>query len=1139
MTDGIIGTPNADTLAGTEADDIMVGGGDNDVIDGGAGNDSIRGDGDSDGGSVEIRDFIVNGSFEQVADGSGNPTMVSTYNSNHDDVHDRSEVGFYEVVPGWQTSGDNIEIHGDQTGISNSPAALDGHFKLEIDGGGTDPFFNNSNVFQNIDGMLEGETYQLNFNLLNRECDPGDVVKVYFGGEKIAVIEQTAAEWCEYGYEVTGGAGDGSDQLEFRIWTYDEHAIFIDSVSLVGPANVAVEDVPGDDVIAGGLGDDTIDGEAGNDSIDGGEGADLIDGGAGNDTLAGGAGGAGEGPGGEEVCAENGVAGFEAGGVSRSALDVDGSPAVVTDTSQGIGVAGGNPVGDQINHTSDGQTQTLIVDLGQAVDSATLTVTRMFPDEGTGGEAGQWRALDVDGNEVATGTFGPDDVITDHELGDIPAVGRFTIDGIGEFATIELSALPYADGDVEGATDSSDYFLHSIKFTTATVADDCGDGDSDTIHGGIGDDEINGNGGDDVLSGDAGDDLIAGGAGNDSIDGGTGDDTIFGDGGSAATGGVQEIVIPQGENGLHDVAGRDSVTLTMDFLGGSAGFNNSFGFYLADESGNPVSGEIVKADVKTSDAAEGADVLSFTLNAAQLGGAAQLGMFLIPNGGSLNPGLADGDTVTFADNGNGELQALVDGVPVVAESSHGPVFFSDTSLNGDTLDHEVDNELGGNSNWEDLENGGDNDFNDVNWQIDVTTTEFCETGHDDTINGGEGNDEISGNEGDDSLTGDSGCDTLLGGEGNDILAGNFGSDVMDGGDGIDTADYAAAQGTVLASLNHGIAEKDGDGWIDSLENIENLTGSDHNDSLLGDDGANVILGGDGNDTIDGFGGEDTLDGGAGDNTVSFASADGGVLIALQNELALDANGLDIALTGFNSAIGSDFDDRITGNDGENTLIGGGGNDDVRGNDGADLIFGDGVTRSHGDTDTLIVHAHGSPLDGVFPIMEVSVGGVVVGTAQVTQSLSPYDFDISGLTEAERAGEVKISFLNDATDGGDCDNSFGPDGNEDRNLFVEAIEFNGAMTDAAAGELSFEPDRFVSYQSGGANFDVEDIKEEINDSGDNRPNGGNVYTGFVVFTGLPAIVPFDGSNSDFITGNNGNDTTVRRLRCRHGVRRPGR
>ncbi len=653
MTDGIIGTPNADTLAGTEADDIMVGGGDNDVIDGGAGNDSIRGDGDSDGGSVEIRDFIVNGSFEQVADGSGNPTMVSTYNSNHDDVHDRSEVGFYEVVPGWQTSGDNIEIHGDQTGISNSPAALDGHFKLEIDGGGTDPFFNNSNVFQNIDGMLEGETYQLNFNLLNRECDPGDVVKVYFGGEKIAVIEQTAAEWCEYGYEVTGGAGDGSDQLEFRIWTYDEHAIFIDSVSLVGPANVAVEDVPGDDVIAGGLGDDTIDGEAGNDSIDGGEGADLIDGGAGNDTLSGGADGAGEGSGGEEVCAENGVTGFEAVGVSLSALDFDGSPAVVTDTSQGIGVAGGNPVGDQINHTSDGQTQTLIVDLGQAVDSATLTVTRMFPDEGTGGEAGQWRALDVDGNEVATGTFGPDDVITDHELGDIPAVGRFTIDGIGEFATIELSALPYADGDVEGATDSSDYFLHSIKFTTATVADDCGDGDSDTIHGGIGDDEINGNGGDDVLSGDAGDDLIAGGAGNDSIDGGTGDDTIFGDGGSAATGGVQEIVIPQGENGLHDVAGRDSVTLTMDFLGGSAGFNNSFGFYLADESGNPVSGEIVKADVKTSDAAEGADVLSFTLNAAQLGGAAQLGMFLIPNGGSLNPGLADGDAVTFADNGNG------------------------------------------------------------------------------------------------------------------------------------------------------------------------------------------------------------------------------------------------------------------------------------------------------------------------------------------------------------------------------------------------------------------------------------------------------------------------------------------------------
>lgn len=1312
MTDGIIGTPDADTLAGTEADDIIVGGGDNDTIDGGAGNDSIRGDGDSDGGTVEIRDFIVNGSFEDVADGSGNPTMLSTFNSNGDDVHDRTEVGFYEAVPGWQTSGDNIEIHGDWTGIDNSPAALDGNFKLEIDGGGTDPFFNNKNIFQDVKGLLGGESYTLNFSLLNRDGDYGDVVKVYFGGEKIATIEQTSTDWCEYEFEVAGGAGDGCDQLEFRIWTYDEHAIFIDSVSLVGPANVVVEDVPGDDVIAGGAGEDTIDGEEGDDFVDGGEGADLIDGGEGNDTLNGGADGEGAGSGGgEEFCAENGIAGFDAVGVSLSGTDFDGSPATVTDTSHGIGVAGGSPVGDQINHSSSGESQTLTADFGQSVDSATVTVTHFFPDEGNGGETGQWRALDAGGVEVATGTFGPEDVITDHDLGDIPAVGRFTIDGIGEFASIELSALPYADGDDVDGSDSSDYFLYSIKFTTPVVADDCGDGDSDTIHGGLGDDEINGNGGDDALFGDDGNDLIDGGAGNDVIDGGAGNDTITGDSGTSSEG-VEEIAIPQGEIGLYDVAGRDSITLTMDFLGGEASFNNSFGFYLADESGTPISGEVVKADVKTSDAGEGVDVLTFTLNAAQLGGAAQLGLFLIPNGGSLNADLADGDAVTFADNGHGELQALVDGTPVVAEGGHGPVFFSDASLNGDGVDHESDSELAGNSNWEDLENGGDNDFDDVNWQVDVTTTEVCETGHDDTINGGagddviagnegedliagdggsdlisggdgndtiigddgseltcdpvelpvfghaisnvvlyladgegavsvtkikledfpegndeihdpnelpiaafvesefpgsslvaisikagsnsdpdlgpgegelfildgsfseadlplpdsadselsfsvlegfsggltnqtgtdthgndtisggagddlangnRGNDEISGDAGNDTLSGDLGCDTLLGGEGDDILAGNAGADVMDGGAGIDTADYSAAQGTVLVSLNDGIAEKDGDGWIDSLANIENLTGSDHNDSLLGDGGDNVILGGDGDDTIDGFGGADTMDGGAGNNTVSFQSAEGGVLIALQNNLAQDADGLDIALTGFNSAIGSDFDDRITGNDAENTLIGGGGNDDIRGNDGADLMYGDGVTQSFGDTDTLIVHAHGSPLDGVFPVMEVSVGGVVVGTAQVTQSLSAYDFDISGLTETQRAGEVKIHFLNDATDGGDCDNSFGPECNEDRNLFVEAIEFNGALTDASAGELSFEPDQFVSYQSGGANFAVEDIKKEINDSGADRPNGGNVYTGFVVFASLPTEAPFDGPNSDFVIGNDGNDT----------------
>ena len=274
--------------------------------------------------------------------------------------------------------------------------------------------------------------------------------------------------------------------------------------------------------------------------------------------------------------------------------------------------------------------------------------------------------------------------------------------------------------------------------------------------------------------------------GSDSLTGienvitGSGDDTITGDSGTSSEG-VEQITIPQGENGLYDVAGRDSITLTMDFLGGEASFNNSFGFYLADESGTPISGEVVKADVKTSDAGEGADVLTFTLNAAQLGGAAQLGLFLIPNGGSLNPDLADGDAVTFADNGYGELQALVDGTPVVAEGGHGPVFFSDASLNGDGVDHESDSELAGNSNWEDLENGGDHDFDDVNWQVDVTTTEVCETGHDDTINGDFGHDTLKGRRGDDSIRGGDGRDSVAGGAQDDRLFGGNDRDILDGG----------------------------------------------------------------------------------------------------------------------------------------------------------------------------------------------------------------------------------------------------------------------------------------------------------------------------------------------------------------------
>src|SRR5262249_62275610 len=55
---------------------------------------------------------------------------------------------------------------------------------------------------------------------------------------------------------------------------------------------------------------------------------------------------------------------------------------------------------------------------------------------------------------------------------------------------------------------------------------------------------------------------------------------------------------------------------------------------------------------------------------------------------------------------------------------------------------------------------------------------------------------------------------------------------------------------------------------DTLDSIENLTGSDYADTLLGDGGDNVLSGGNGDNTLNGYGGDDTLIGGNDTDTMS-------------------------------------------------------------------------------------------------------------------------------------------------------------------------------------------------------------------------------------------------------------------------------
>jgi Ca2+-binding RTX toxin-like protein len=140
------------------------------------------------------------------------------------------------------------------------------------------------------------------------------------------------------------------------------------------------------------------------------------------------------------------------------------------------------------------------------------------------------------------------------------------------------------------------------------------------------------------------------------------------------------------------------------------------------------------------------------------------------------------------------------------------------------------------------------------------------TNQGDVILGLGGNDTIFGFGGNDIIDGGGGADRIDGGAGNDDIFGGAGADRIDGGFGSDTADYRGSAAGVVVDLGTGTGNG-GDAVGDTLVNIENLIGSDHDDVLIGDVGANTFTAGQGNDVLKGGGGADGLIGQSGNDNL--------------------------------------------------------------------------------------------------------------------------------------------------------------------------------------------------------------------------------------------------------------------------------
>lgn len=116
-----------------------------------------------------------------------------------------------------------------------------------------------------------------------------------------------------------------------------------------------------------------------------------------------------------------------------------------------------------------------------------------------------------------------------------------------------------------------------------------------------------------------------------------------------------------------------------------------------------------------------------------------------------------------------------------------------------------------------------------------------------------------------------------------------------------------------------------------------FVGTNGPDVLIGDADANRVVGLDGNDTLRGNGGGDTLDGGGGLDIADYSTAGAAVQITIGGALGGAAAGdTHISIEG---AIGSAFNDTLTGDNGANNFSGGAGNDTLVGNGGNDRLDG--------------------------------------------------------------------------------------------------------------------------------------------------------------------------------------------------------
>ncbi|MGW8168459.1 MAG: hypothetical protein ACWGHH_00360 [Sulfurovaceae bacterium] len=382
----------------------------------------------------------------------------------------------------------------------------------------------------------------------------------------------------------------------------------------------------------------------------------------------------------------------------------------------------------------------------------------------------------------------------------------------------------------------------------------------DTVGGGIdtivGIENITGSKYNDTLIGNNENNIINGGLGADSMTGGVGDDTYYVDN-------VSDIVAENVNEGY------DGVSSSISYiLGNNIEYLQLTGASSINGTGNNLNNTIfANSGSNTLNGGAGIDTLSYEQATAAI---------------KVNLSLSSAQ----ATSGSGT--DTITGFESLTGSKYNDTLTGDSGNN--TIDGSLGNDIieGGLGN--DTLNGGDGiDTLLYATASSAITVDLSNEDAQDTIGAGidtiTGFENLTGSNYNDTLKGNSLNNIMLGGLGNDALYSSLGNDTLNGGTGIDTVSYEYSNVGVTVNLALTSAQTIYGTKKDTLTGIENLTGSNYNDTLKGSTLVNIINGLDGDDIIisgtgktneifDGGAGNDTLNGGAGIDTFVFKTTIG-------------------------------------------------------------------------------------------------------------------------------------------------------------------------------------------------------------------------------------------------------------------------